>query len=82
MLPPERIFGLLLPMLAQRMRHDFGHEWLPSPDGGVLRITGSFIAAPEATLGFMEAFTCLADRRVTVSIQRAGADGLDLAFSW
>jgi uncharacterized protein (TIGR02265 family) len=81
-LPPERVFGLLLPMLAQRMRSDFAHEWQASPSGGVLRITGSFAANVQVTLGFLEAFTGLADRSVSVSLQHEDENRLEFAFQW
>lgn len=64
----ERVFGLLMPVLAERLRRRFDVTWESTDSGGSLHIRGPVSLPPAATAGFFERIVREVDPRARVTV--------------
>lgn len=74
----DRIFGLLTPVLAERLRQRFDVTWEPADGGGSLHIRGPVSLPPPVTVGFFARVMREVDARITIGAGAVSETHLEL----
>lgn len=74
----DRVFGVLMPALGDRLRARFEVRWEPSNGGGSLHIDGPISLPPQVTAGFFTRIVREVNPRAQVTVGRASGEHMEM----
>ncbi|MFT3842155.1 MAG: DUF2378 family protein [Myxococcaceae bacterium] len=78
----ERLFSMVIPAMANRLRTGFEWKWEPSGNGGVVRVVGKRVTPTTTTLGFFETMVEVIGPDVHIRLGKDTPDDFEMIISW
>lgn len=78
----ERLFSVVIPAMAARLRPGFDWKWEPSANGGIVRVVGQRATPTTTTLGFFEAMVNVIGPDLRIRLGNETPTDFEMVVSW